>query len=34
VENWVPRLFALLYLLLLVAVLLGGPGPVAGGGTP
>ncbi len=34
VENWVPRLFALLYLLLLVAVLSGGPGPVAGGGTP
>jgi hypothetical protein len=29
VEHWVPRLFALLYLLLLVAVLLGGPGPVA-----
>ena len=34
VEHWVPRLFALLYLLLLVAVLSGGPVPVAGGGTP
>ena len=34
VENWVPRLFGLLYLLLLLAVLLGGQGPVAGGGTP
>jgi len=32
VENWVPRLFGLLYLLLLLAVLLGGQGPVAGGG--
>ena len=32
VETWVPRLFALLYLLLLLAVLLGGQGPVAGGG--
>ncbi|MFM7527417.1 MAG: hypothetical protein ACKO63_02795 [Nodosilinea sp.] len=31
VENWVPRLFGLLYLLLLLAVLLGGQGPVAGG---
>jgi hypothetical protein len=29
VEHWVPRLFALLYLLLLVAVLTGGPGAVA-----
>jgi hypothetical protein len=29
VEHWVPRLFALLYLLLLVAVLSGGPVPVA-----
>ena len=29
VEPWVPRLFALLYLLLLVAVLTGEPGPVA-----
>lgn len=34
VETWVPRLFALLYLLLLLAVLLGGQGPVAGGGSP
>ncbi|MFM7513701.1 MAG: hypothetical protein ACKO3F_10140 [Cyanobium sp.] len=34
VETWVPRLFALLYLLLLLAVLLGGQGQVAGGGTP
>ncbi|MFM9101398.1 MAG: hypothetical protein ACKOPS_08715 [Cyanobium sp.] len=34
-ENWVPRLFGLLYLLLLLAVLLGGQGPVAvPGGTP
>jgi len=32
VEHWVPRLFALLYLLLLVAVLTGGPGRGAGGG--
>jgi hypothetical protein len=32
VETWVPPLFALLYLLLLLAVLLGGQGPVAGGG--
>jgi hypothetical protein len=32
VETWVPRLFALLYLLLLLAVLLGGQGPAAGGG--
>ena len=34
VETWVPRLFALLYLLLLLAVLLGGQGPAAGGGSP
>jgi hypothetical protein len=31
VENWVPRLFGLLYLLLLLAVLLGGWGSVAAG---
>ena len=30
VETWVPPLFALLYLLLLLAVLLGGQGPMAG----
>jgi hypothetical protein len=35
VENWVPRLFGLLYLLLLLAVLSGGQSPVAlGGNTP
>ncbi|MBD2548316.1 hypothetical protein H6G65_01695 [Microcystis elabens FACHB-917] len=31
VENWVPRLFGVLYLLLLLAVLLGGWGSVAAG---
>lgn len=31
VENWVPRLFGALYLLLLLAVLLGGQGQAAAG---
>jgi hypothetical protein len=32
VENWVPRLFGLLYLLLIVIVLFGGPLPAAAPG--
>lgn len=31
VENWVPRLFGVLYLLLLVAVLVAGHSPLPGG---